>query len=278
MPEIPRLTDYAIYKGEVSEELELLDELARFKRALGLKALRAGDLKVGMVSFLQGIGFYRCWELPLVVSYFQPSPGTKILDVGSLKSILPLYLALRGCDVSVLDIDPQVMLQQKYARYVGRRDLIDNGLAAIVQDATRMDYADASFDLITNISAVEHFTDDGDISFVKEAARLLKGVDGLAVGGDAPAAIGRRPAPDARQLPLPENPAVVGIDGVQVVDAGDEHPSVDRHGRGRSVVAADDVGRSHASEPERLQRQTHELVPRRARFAGVGEFTHRDAR
>lgn len=174
MPEIPRLTDYPIYKGDVSEELGLLDELARFKRALGLKALRAGDLKVGMVSFLQGIGFYRCWELPLVVSYFQPSPGTKILDVGSLKSILPLYLALRGCDVSVLDIDPQVMLQQKYARYLGRPDLIDNGLAAIVQDATRMDYADESFDLITNISAVEHFTGDGDIAFVKEAARLLK--------------------------------------------------------------------------------------------------------
>ena len=174
MSEIPLLTDYPIYKGDVSEELGLLDELARFKRTLGLKALRAGDLKVGLVSLLQGIGFYRCWELPLVVSYFQPSPGTKVLDVGSLKSILPLYLALRGCDVSVLDIDPQVMLQQKYARYLGRPDLIDNGLTATVQDATRTDYADESFDLITNISAVEHFTGDGDIAFVKEAARLLK--------------------------------------------------------------------------------------------------------
>lgn len=174
MSEFPSLADYPVYKGDVTEELRRLDELARFKQTLGLRALMAGDLRVGLVSLLQGIGFYRCWELPLVVSYFQPSPGTKVLDVGSLKSILPLYLALRGCDVSVLDIDPQVMLQKKYARYLGRPDLIDNGLSAIVQDATRMDYADESFDLITNISAVEHFTGAGDIAFVKEAARLLK--------------------------------------------------------------------------------------------------------
>ena len=33
---------------------------------------------------------------------------------------------------------------------------------------------EASFDLITNISAVEHFTGDGDIAFVRQAARLLK--------------------------------------------------------------------------------------------------------
>lgn len=174
MYDFPRLIDYPVYKGNVAEELHLLDELARFKRKLGLKALLAGDLTTGAVAMLQGIGFYRCWELPLVVSYFQPPPGMRILDVGSLKSILPLYLALRGCQVSVIDIDPQVVVQQRYARYLGVPELIDNGLSVIVQDATRTDFADASFDLITNISAVEHFTGDGDIAFVREVARLLK--------------------------------------------------------------------------------------------------------
>jgi SAM-dependent methyltransferase len=170
----PSLADYPVYKGDVAEELCLLDELAHFKRRLGLKALRAGDWKTGAVALLQGIGFYRCWELPLVVSYFEPEPGTQILDVGSLKSILPLYWASHGCLVSVIDIDAAVMIQQAYARYLGRPDLVDKGLSAVVQDATQTDFADASFDLITNISAVEHFTGDGDIAFVREAARLLK--------------------------------------------------------------------------------------------------------
>lgn len=174
MCDFPRLIDYPVYKGNVDKELHLLDELARFKRKLGLKAFLAGDLTTGAVAMLQGIGFYRCWELPLVVSYFQPPPGMRILDVGSLKSILPLYLALRGCQVSVIDIDPQVMMQQRYAHYLGVPELIDNGLSVIVQDATQTDFADASFDLITNISAVEHFAGDGDITFVREVARLLK--------------------------------------------------------------------------------------------------------
>ena len=171
--EIPSLAAYPVYKGSVTEELLLLDELARFKRTLGWRALWQGDVAVGAVALLQGIGFYRCWELPLLVSYFQPSPGTRVLDVGSLKSVLPLYWALKGCDVSVLDIDARVMVQQDYARYFGRPDLIDDGLYATVQDATQTNFEDASFDLITNISAVEHFTGDGDVAFVREAARLL---------------------------------------------------------------------------------------------------------
>jgi SAM-dependent methyltransferase len=174
MSELPSLADYPVYKGNVSEELRLLDELARLKRRLGLKALLAGDVKLGAVALLQGIGFYRCWELPLVVSYFRPESNAQILDVGSLRSILPLYLALRGCRVWVMDIDPGVKVQHNYARYLGRPDLVDGGLHVAVQDATQTDFAAASFDLITNISAVEHFTGDGDTAFVKEAARLLK--------------------------------------------------------------------------------------------------------
>lgn len=169
----PSLADYPVYKGSIAEELRLLDELSKFKRQLGLKALMAGDFKTAAVSLTQGIGFYRCWELPLVVSYFRPGPNTRILDVGSLKSELPLYLALRGCSVSVIDIDPRVRIQYKYAQYLGRPELIDSGLSVIVKDATRTGLPDAAFDLITNISAVEHFTGDGDIAFVQEAARLL---------------------------------------------------------------------------------------------------------
>jgi SAM-dependent methyltransferase len=171
---VPVLADYPIYRGDIRQELDVLDELARFKRKLGYKALLAGDMKTGIVALMQGIGFYRCWELPLILNYFQPAPGTRILDVGSLKSILPLYMALRGCQVWVIDIDPRVAIQQKYARYLKRGDLINRGLYAAVQDGGRTGFKTGAFDLITNISAVEHFTGDGDIHFVREAARLLK--------------------------------------------------------------------------------------------------------
>ena len=174
MSQAPSWEVFPVYRGDVDEELRLLDELSRFKRTLATKALRAGDVRGGAVALLQGIGFYRCWELPLVVSYFQPAPGTRVLDVGSLKSVLPVYWALRGCQVSVIDIDPRVKVQQDYARYLGRQDLIDNGLRVIVQDATETQLDDGSFDLITNISAVEHFTGDGDIAFVQESTRLLR--------------------------------------------------------------------------------------------------------
>lgn len=174
MSQVPSWEVFPVYKGDVDEELRLLDELSRFKRTLGTKALRAGDVRGGAVALLQGIGFYRCWELPLVVSYFQPAPGTRVLDVGSLKSVLPVYWALRGCQIWVVDIDPRVEIQYDYARYLGRQDLIDSGLHVIVQDATRTELDDESFDLITNISAVEHFTGDGDIAFVQESTRLLR--------------------------------------------------------------------------------------------------------
>jgi SAM-dependent methyltransferase len=174
MTQPPSWADYPVHRGQINDELRLLGELSRFKRVLGVKALRAGDVGRGTVALLQGIGFYRCWELPLVVSYFRPAPGTRILDVGSLKSILPLYWALRGCRMWVIDIDPRVEVQYDYARYLGRQDLIGDGLSVMVQDATCMDLGDTSFDLITNISAVEHFEGEGDIAFVQQAADLLE--------------------------------------------------------------------------------------------------------
>ena len=40
MPGTPAFADYPVYKGNVDEELSLLDEMSRLKRTLGRKALR----------------------------------------------------------------------------------------------------------------------------------------------------------------------------------------------------------------------------------------------
>lgn len=151
-----------------------MGRLSHFKMRLGMAALKKGDLLLGLINLLQGINFYRCWELPLILSYFDFSKGMRVLDVGSYKSILPLYVAHLGCEVHVVDIDPKVAIQQKYARYLGKERWLDKRFYVNVQDATTTSFRDGLFDLILNISAVEHFPGDGDIEFVKEANRILK--------------------------------------------------------------------------------------------------------
>ena len=151
-----------------------MGRLSHFKVRLGMAALKKGDLLLGLINLLQGINFYRCWELPLVLSYFDFSKGMRVLDVGSYKSIFPLYLAHLGCEVHVVDIDPKVAIQQKYARYSGKEEWLDKRFYVNVQDAAATSFQDGLFDLILNISAVEHFPGDGDIEFVKEANRILK--------------------------------------------------------------------------------------------------------
>ena len=72
MNEFPKLEDYPVHRGDIAEEIRVLGALGRFKRKIGFRGLLSGDLSVGIVSVLQGIGFYRCWELPVVETYFRP--------------------------------------------------------------------------------------------------------------------------------------------------------------------------------------------------------------
>ncbi len=152
----------------------LLDELCRFKRDLGLRALKNLDLPRGVIHLLQGVNFYRCWEFPLVLSYFDLSQGTRVLDVGAYTSFFPWVSASRGCELHVIDTHPKVSVQRKYARYLGLEGLLDGQVHITMQDATTTAFANDLFDLILNISAVEHFPGDGDIEFMREANRILR--------------------------------------------------------------------------------------------------------
>ncbi len=72
------------------------------------------------------------------------------------------------------DIDPQVSIQKRYERYLTRDGDLEGQVHVAVQDATPPSFRHEFFDLILNISAVEHFPGDGDIEFVREANRILK--------------------------------------------------------------------------------------------------------
>lgn len=161
-------------KGIRDIESALLEEVSQFKRRLGLLALKERDLLLSLIHLLQGINFYRCWEFPLVLSYFHLDHGVRLLDVGAYKSVFPWVMASRGCEVHVVDIDPQVAVQKRYERYLRRDGDLKGQVHVTVQDATATSFRDEFFDLILNISAVEHFPGDGDIEFVQEANRVLK--------------------------------------------------------------------------------------------------------
>lgn len=163
-----------ILHKDIDRQYALLEELSRFKRRLGLLAFKHGDLLLGLRHLLQGINFYRCWEFPLILSYFRLDHTVRLLDVGAYRSVFPWVLASRGCEVHVVDIDPQVSIQKRYERYLRRDGDLEGQVHVAVQDATATSFWDEFFDLILNISAVEHFPGDGDIEFVKEANRILK--------------------------------------------------------------------------------------------------------
>ena len=168
------MRERGLWHKDIEEEYTLLEEVSQFKRRLGLLALKEGDLFLGLRHLSQGINFYRCWEFPLVLSYFRLDSTIRLLDVGAYRSIFPWVLASRGCEVHVVDIDPEVAVQKRYGRYLGRGDDPVGRVYVTVQDATVTSFQDDFFDLILNISAVEHFPGDGDIEFVREANRILK--------------------------------------------------------------------------------------------------------
>ncbi|MBN1661949.1 MAG: class I SAM-dependent methyltransferase [Anaerolineae bacterium] len=163
-----------IYRDNQAEHMSILGELSRLNRQLGLRAMASGSFATGLTLLTQGIGIYRCWALPLVISYFQPQPGTRILDVSSPRSILPIYWALRGCKVSAMDADPRVLVQYKYAGYLRRQELVNDGLWVYVQDATQARFAPESFDIVTCISTIDRLPGNGDVRLMREASRLLR--------------------------------------------------------------------------------------------------------
>ena len=118
------------------------------------------------------INFERYLEYPWIIKKLNLKRNMKVLDVGSGRSILPLYMASLGAKVYCLDICRLSSLERS------ARNLKLN-VKFVVQDArTSLPFPDNFFDVITAISSIEHFHDDGDIKAMKEFIRVLK-KDGL---------------------------------------------------------------------------------------------------
>jgi ubiquinone/menaquinone biosynthesis C-methylase UbiE len=103
-----------------------------------------------------------------VMAMLEPRAGELILDVGCGNGRDLLPLAQLGCRCVGVDYSP-AMIQE------ARRDLAAAGIAAmdlLVGDATRLSFADASFDKVFASEVIEHIPDWP--AAIREMARVLR--------------------------------------------------------------------------------------------------------
>ena len=83
-------------------------------------------------------------------------------------------LVQKGCEVTITDGDPYVLVIRDFLQTSDLKPALDTGKLRIeVADATKLHYPDNSFDRVASIGALEHIPDDGDKTAVKEIARVL---------------------------------------------------------------------------------------------------------
>lgn len=139
-----------------------------------LKELYRFNSSLGWTQAVRGIEFYRCIEYSWVFRRMSGHEGLRVLDIGPWRSPLPLFLAQKGHDVSIIDLAEGIAIQRHLmARAptgleVTARVVPENG------DGVHLPFSDGSFELILCISTIEHLPGDGDMILSAEIHRLLR--------------------------------------------------------------------------------------------------------
>ncbi|MBS1537937.1 MAG: class I SAM-dependent methyltransferase [Bacteroidetes bacterium] len=114
-------------------------------------------------------GWLRRLEYSWSLAQVDYRAGSSIIDIGSLETFIPRYLAERGLDVTSIDIDEVgVKFQQGVASKLPKPFRVE------LQDITKTSYSDESFDQALMISTVEHIPNDGDCRAMREIHRILR--------------------------------------------------------------------------------------------------------
>jgi len=136
----------------------------------------------GAGRFLPRYDFHRFVEHGLIYEHVvrEAQEGSRILDVGSGYSLLPLALAARRRYVVYITDNeaflPHVLdFHRQKLQKIGLQD--DAREARIVvdnQDARRMAFPDAFFDWVTCVSMINVLREDGGSETMREIARVLR--------------------------------------------------------------------------------------------------------
>lgn len=138
------------------------------------RAIDAHAKKLRFLYRIKGFGYERAIELPLLAEHLQPlfHKPLRYLDIGTGQSIFPSWVASNSSwDVTCLDKFSWVEKQHEYAAKLG---LQKDRYHVVLQDFLEAELEPASFDVITNISVIEHFEGELDVEAMAKSARLLK--------------------------------------------------------------------------------------------------------
>lgn len=130
--------------------------------------------RCGYVRAAKGIYYPRHLEYRLAFNEMHLQPGSRVLDVGCKHSVLPLYMAERGCEVHAVDLSSSLWQLRSMAQDAGLSPEVISRLHLAQQDACALQYPADHFDAACSIGVVEHIPDDGDIRALREMARVVK--------------------------------------------------------------------------------------------------------
>ena len=133
--------------------------------------------RLGVKRVLQGMGYERSGELPLVASRLEPLFDEKLsyIDIGSGDSVFPTYVLKNSkWDVTCVDKFSWVQKQHTYARRIMKQTEYAGRLHVLQKDFLSTELPSGTFDIVTNISVVEHFENGADSTAMQKSALLLK--------------------------------------------------------------------------------------------------------
>lgn len=142
-----------------------------------LRDIDAHARRLRLLYRIKGFGYERAIELPLIASRLEPMfrKPLRYLDIGTGPSLFPTWILKHSSwDVTCLDKFSWVQIQQDYARKVMGGTDVSARFHVIEQDFLASELEPESFDIITNISVIEHFEGDLDSEAMAKSARLLK--------------------------------------------------------------------------------------------------------
>jgi SAM-dependent methyltransferase len=162
--------------SEASKRPEkILGEYYRANVRLGVRGISRGALNWGFRRLWNPVDYWRCAEIPHVISALQPKPGERVLDIGSPKFAALFLAKVHRCSVYATDISDYFVPQLRFFSGLEGLDGDTGGEVKLeIEDGRRLSYADECFDKVYSISVLEHIPGDGDTAAICECARVLK--------------------------------------------------------------------------------------------------------